>query len=129
MYYLPYMLLRHQLIDHHKAKLIIEGVEVYFEAHPVKEMWTVRAHIDYAPEVMTASLKENLLSLNQLKLHRCGGCLKAYPEEGFVVFSQPMKVATDFLLFKAAMKEFMATYDLWKSVVEDMMKSEGLLSI
>jgi len=128
-YYIPYMLLKHQLIDQCKAKLIIEGVEVYFEAHPTKGTWLIKANIDYPLEELTPTLQDNLQSLNYVKIQSHGGFLKAYPKEGFVVVFQEIKIASDFILFKAAMKEFMSIYDLWKSVVDDIVRSDGLLLI
>ncbi len=116
-------------MDQRRAKLIIEGVEIYFETHPTKESWVIKANIDYPPEVLTATLKDTLQTLHYVKIQLHGGSLKAYPEEGFIVVSQEMKVASDFLLFKAAMKEFMSIYDLWKCVVDDMIRSDGLLIV
>lgn len=116
-------------MDQRRAKLIIEGVEVYFEAHPTREFWVVKANIDYPLEALTTTLKDNLQTLDYVKIQLHGGSLKAYPEEGFIVMSQEMKASSDFLLFKAAMKEFMSIYDLWKSVVDDMIRSDGLLII
>ena len=129
MYYIPYMILKNQLMDEKKAKLIIEGVEVFFEANPEKKSCTVKAKIYYPLESLTSSLKENLHSLDYVKLQGKGGYLKAYPEDGFVILCQDIKVISSFTLFKLAMKHYMSTYDLWRSVVDDMIKSDGLLLI
>ena len=116
-------------MDQRKAKLIIEGVEVYFQEHPTRGSWIIKANIDYPLEELTPTLMDNLQSLDCVKIQLHGGSLKAYPEEGFVLVSQEIKISSDFLLFKAAMKEFMSIYDLWKSVIDDMIRSDGLLLI
>ena len=112
-----------------KAKLIIEGVEVFFESNPEGNSCLVKSKIYYPLECLTSSLKENLSTLNYVKLQGKGAYLKAYPEEGFVLLCQDIKSVTSFTLFKLAMKHYMSTYDLWKSVVDDMIKSDGLLLI
>lgn len=129
MYYIPYMILRNQLMDEKKAKLIIEGIEVFYESNPEKNSCTVKAKIYFPLESLTSSLKENLMTLDYVKLQGKGAYLRAYPEEGFVIFCQDIKVISSFTLFKLAMKHYMSTYDLWRSVVEDMVKSDGLLLI
>jgi hypothetical protein len=125
-YYIPYMILKNQLIDKRKAKLIIEGVEVYVEMGPQKNAWVIKARIYYPPEIQTPSLQEHLNSLNYVNISE--GYLKAYPEEGFVVLSQETREFLSFLLFKSRMQEFMKTYDFWKSIVDDMIKNERALS-
>ena len=126
-YYLPYMILKNQLMGQSKAKLIIEGVEVYFEKLPGENRWLIKARMYYSPEVQTRSLQDNLQTLDHVKISR--GHLKAYPEEGFVVLYQETEALSGFILFKSTMKDFMSSYDFWRSVVDDMIKSDGVLLI
>lgn len=126
MYYIPYMILKNQLMDHSKAKLIIEGVEVYFELLPGNNCWVLKARIYYPSEVDSPSLQDTLHSLNYVKIQ--GGNLKVYPEEGFVVLSQETKDLLSFLLFKSTMEDFMHIYDFWKGIVDDMINSHRTLA-
>lgn len=126
MYYIPYTILKNQLLDKSKAKLIIEGVEVFFEALSDKNLCKVSAKIYCDVDSLTSSLKENLSSLQYLRLHNKGISLKVCLEEGCVILSQDLKVLSGFMLFKASVETFMSTYDFWKSIVEDMVKSDSL---
>lgn len=123
------MILKNQLMDEKKSKLIIEGIEVFFEANPEKKTCIVKAKIYFPLESLTSSLRENLFSLDYVKLQGKGGYLKAYPDEGFVILCQDIKAISNFSLFKLAMKHYMSTYDFWRSVVDDMITSDGLLLI
>lgn len=126
MYYIPYTILKNQLLDKSKAKLIIEGVEVFFETISGKNLCRVSAKIYCNVDFLTSSLKENLSSLEYLRLHNKGIALKVCLDEGCVVITQELKVLSGFMLFKASIQTFMSTYDFWKSVVEDMVKSDSL---
>lgn len=127
MYYIPYMILKNQLKDQSKAKLIIEGVEVYFETIPQNGKWIIRAKIEYTSEIKAESLKETLETLDHVRLEE--GYLRVYLEEGFVLFHKETHDLFSFDLFKDTMNRFMSTYDFWKSIVEDMIKSQNALSI
>lgn len=120
------MILKNQLKDQSKAKLIIEGVEVYFEALPDSGKWVIRAKIEYNLEAHSLSLNESIESLDYVKID--SGYLKAYLEEGFVLFHQETQDPFSFSLFKDAIEHFMSIYDFWKSVVEDMIKNEDVFS-
>lgn len=128
MYHIPYMILTSQISDYDRAKLIIEGVEVYFERQNLQGLWLIKARIYYPLDCLTDDLKETLESLDHINVHG-GGALKAYPEKGFVVFSKEYLAPLNESMFKSNIVEFMSKYDFWKSVVDDMIKSEGLLLI
>ena len=121
MYYLPYMILKNQLLDKRRAKLIIEGVEVYFEMLAEGSHWTLKARIHYEAE--SSALQDLLQSLNYVRLPQ--GNLKVYPEESCVVLTQETPNLLHFLLFKSTMEQFMKTHDFWKGIVDDMIKSEA----
>ena len=121
------MILKNQLTDQCKAKLIIEGVEVYFERLPENGKWIIRAKIDYTSEANSPSLSENILSLDYVKID--SGYLKACPEDNYVILIQEMHDLFSFDFFKDAMQNYMSRYDFWKSVVEDMIKNEDVLFI
>lgn len=118
------MILKNQLKDECKAKLIIEGIEVYFETIPDKGKWTIKAKIEYTPEDVTPSLNEIIQSLDFVKIEN--GSLISFPEEGFIVLSLEMGDLFSFSLFKEAIKSYMNIYDFWKSILEDMIKSKNL---
>jgi hypothetical protein len=123
-YYIPYLILKNQLKDHCKAKLIIEGVEVYFEKGASQDQWLIRANIEYAYEGKNSSLQEIIRSLDKLAIEN--GYLRTYPEEGVVILVQEIEPLNHFTSFKEAIEKYMVIYDFWKSIVEDMMKSKGL---
>lgn len=124
-YYIPYMILKNQLIDKRRAKLIIEGVEVYFEMLAHSNYWVLKARIYYPLESNSQVLQDLLLSLNYVNIPQ--GNLRVYPEEGYVILSQDTPNLLNFASFRSTMEEFMKIHDFWKSVVDDMIKSESFL--
>lgn len=126
MYHTPFLILQSQLSDQKKAKLIVEGIEVFFQALDDEGVWVIKAKLYIPPESLSDSLKETLSSLDHIKASQ-GVRLKAYPEEGFVILTHITKASESFMHFKGLMKDFMSNYDLWKSVVDDMVRSEGIL--
>lgn len=127
MYYLPYMILKSHLIDQNKAKLIIEGVEVFFEKRPGSKIITVYAHVHFDIDALNEMLNETLNSLTYIKIKNGVGELKAFPEEGFVSIVSSFSSIDTFIGFKDNMKAFMELFDFWKSVVDDVVKTEGSL--
>ena len=64
------MLLKNQLLDHSKAKLIVEGIEVYFEVDQETQKWTIKANIPFYVEEMSGAFIETIESLNYVKIHK-----------------------------------------------------------
>jgi hypothetical protein len=126
MYYTPFLILQSQLLDQKKAKLIVEGIEIYFQVHLEEDKWILKAKLYVPLESLTSYLEETLSSLDYVNLGK-GAAMKAYPEEGFVVLTHISESSKSFLHFRGLIKDFMSNYDLWKSVIDDMVKSEGLL--
>ncbi len=126
MFYTPFLLLQSQLLDQRKAKIIIEGVEVFFQALPEHDKWVLKAKIFIPLESLTQALEEELTSLDEVQTGK-GVLIKTIPDEGVVTISYIAKASSSFLQFKALIHDFMSSYDLWKSVTDDMIKNEGLL--
>ena len=126
MYYIPYMLLKNQLLDHSKAKLIVEGIEVYFEVDQETQKWTIKANIPFYVEEMSGAFIETIESLYYVKIHKARAFLKVFLEEGVVAFSSEVSEITSFICFKESMKVFMELFDFWRSVVEDIVKNEEI---
>jgi hypothetical protein len=126
-YYIPYLILTNQLADVSKAKLIIEGIEVFFEKTSQKNTWIIKADIHFACDEMGPGFIDALESLDFVNIQRCKAYLKAFPKEGCVCLIKESSSLGSFIEFKEAMKVFMELYDFWKSVVDDLVKSRGVL--
>jgi hypothetical protein len=126
-YYIPYMILKNQLQDLCKAKLIIEGVEVFFEKVPHKNSWIIKADIHFTCEEMGPGFIEAIESLDFVTIQRCKAHLKAKPKAGYVSLIKESSSIRSFAEFKESMKVFMELFDFWKSVVDDLVKSRGIL--
>lgn len=126
MYYTPFLILQSQLTDQKKAKLIIEGVEVFFQVIPDLNKWILKAKLFIPLESLTDELEETLSTLDFVNLGK-KVTMKAYPKEGFVILTYIGEASENFLHFRGLVKDFMSNYDLWKSVIDDMVKNEGLL--
>ena len=127
MYYIPYMILTNQLANLSKAKIIIEGIEVFFEKTSQKNTWIIRADIHFACDEMGPGFIDALESLDFVNIQRCKAHLKASPKEGSVSLFKESSSLGSFVEFKDAMNVFMELYDFWKSVVDDLVKSRGVL--
>lgn len=127
MYYIPYMILQNQLADLSRAKLIIEGVEVFFERSSNANTFVVKADIHFTCEQMDSCLIEALESLDFVNIQKCKAYLKANPSHHVVSLIKETSSLGSFLEFKDSMRVFMELYDFWKSVVDDLVKSRGVL--
>lgn len=121
------MILKNQLQDLSKAKLIIEGVEVFFEKTSNKNSWIIKADIQFTCEDMGPGFIEAIESLEFVTIQKCKAHLKAYPEAGRVCLIKESDSIGSFVEFKESMNVFMELFDFWKSVVDDLVKSRGIL--
>lgn len=128
MYYIPYLVVKSQLVDRSRAKLIVEGVEVFIQTSSENKVWTFEAKIGCQYEQLTDFLKDNLMGLNDIKSQFSKALLRAYPEDGFVLISQKFPEVHGYLEFKNTMELFMTSFDFWKSVVDDVVNHENLLT-
>lgn len=128
MYYIPYMILKNQLMDVSKAKLIIEGVEVFFEKAEQANAWKITAHIHFECDNMTKGLIETIEALDFVTIKQCKAHLKAFPSDGVVALVKETRSLQSFSQFKETMRVFMELFDFWKSVVDDVVKSRNLLA-
>lgn len=129
MYHIPYMILNHQLVDQSKAKLIIEGVEVYFIKDRCKSDWTIKASIPLFSEALSCMTTQVLEDLDSISLKKASAKIELYLEEGCALFSQDVSPISSYDGFKQTIESFMQLYDFWRSIVEDIVKSETLFAL
>ena len=129
MYQIPYMILKSQLADQTKAKLIIEGIEVYFEKNRQNNKWTIKASIPFFSDATSNSVLQTLQDLDCAGLKKVQAKLEVYLEQGVAVFVQNVGFIDSYMTFKETVEAFMKLYDFWKSIVEDVIKSESLFAL
>lgn len=121
-----FLILKAQLTDQKKAKIIVEGVEIYFSIQEDHQIWNLSSKIYVPTPEMTEDLKELVHGISDMKTKK-NQSLKFIEKSGVVVFSMKAPLAMNIVDFKQLIKVYMESYDLWKSVMDDLVESEGLV--
>jgi len=122
------MVLKHQLKEQGKSKLIIEGVEVYFEKCALSGGVLIKGSIPFCAKDLTLSVHETLKNLDAQALHKASAKIEIYAKEGYALFVQKTIELDSFVSFENTIKAFMKIFHFWSSIVEDVLNSQKLLA-